>query len=95
MPTMTLAKEEALSILESGDYISNNLYDERRWVNSYELIFKYNDRIWRLYYDKGKTEIQDERPFEYDDKIECTEMMEVMIPGWAPKPAPVTVKRRI
>jgi len=47
-----------------------------------------NDKYYQAFYQVGATESQDERPWEYDDLVEITEVeqKEVMVKKW------VTVK---
>jgi hypothetical protein len=48
----------------------------RRWSEDHRLVFQLpdmqEDEAWETYYSVGKTEQQDERPWEYEDEIECT-----------------------
>jgi len=54
--------------------VKNEIYDQRRWVTSYELIFKLEDKLYRTYYDQGSTEQQEEGPWEWEDEVECKEV---------------------
>ena len=75
-------KELMLSILledrEEDDYevIKNEISDTSRWSNIYDLIFKFQGKLYSSYYSVGATEQQDESPWEYDDQVECWEVEE-------------------
>lgn len=43
-----------------------------RWSVHHELVFKDKDgQCWSTEYRCGATELQDEQPWEYEDKVEC------------------------
>lgn len=60
------ATHEGFTIIENRDY------DERRWVMVMELVVRDGDgELFRAFYERGLTENQDCRPFEYEgDEIE-------------------------
>lgn len=73
--------KEVLQGLASEDHgpeyeiISKTLEDNSRWSLEYEMIFKFKDKYYRTWYERGATECQDERPYEYDDdEIEVVEV---------------------
>lgn len=60
--------------------ISNEIFDQRRWVTCHDWIFRYKDRIFSTTYEIGSTETCDTRPFEYEgDEIECDELFQVQV----------------
>ena len=49
-----------------------------RWSISYRRVFSFGGKFYETKYSKGATEVQDERPYEYDDdEIECPEVVPV------------------
>lgn len=57
------------------EIVSNELVDHSRWSLSYEMIFKYRDKFYRTWYNRGATECQDESPYEYEpSEIELVEV---------------------
>ena len=66
--------------------IEDKVIDNSRWSIQHEIIFEYEGKNYRTYYQVGATESQDERPWEYDDEVECTEVVqqEVTIMAWVP-----------
>ena len=62
---------------EKGVIISDEIIDTSRWSVIHELIFNYNGKIYSTSYSVGATEQQDERPWEYDDWIDCVEVAAV------------------
>ncbi len=61
---------------EPGVIISDKIIDHCRWTIRHELIFNHipTGKIYRTYYHVGATEQQDERPWEYDEFVECEEV---------------------
>lgn len=81
----------------SKDYLVNELdlpysaaeeeiVDTSRWSIHYKIIFEDNGKYYQTYYSSGATECQDERPWEYDDEVDCTEVekRQVMVEKWMP-----------
>ena len=54
--------------------IVDKCVDHRRWVSQHELIFKHGDKFYRTFYKMGLTECQEDRPWDYDDEVECVEV---------------------
>lgn len=71
------------SILVDGDkleLVEDRLVDSSRWSLHYSLIFRYRDKFYATSYSRGATEMQDESPFDdYDDEIECLEVVPVEV----------------
>ena len=75
---------------EDGDNIqSDYIVDTTRWSEIHDLIFKYEDKFYQTSYSVGATECQDERPWEYDDEVECTEVHKVSVQMSVWKPVEV------
>lgn len=64
--------------------IEEELIDNSRWSLTYRIIFEDNGKHYQTYYNVGATECQDERPWEYEDEVECTEVeqREVVVKKW-------------
>jgi ribosomal protein S17 len=58
--------------------VSDRMVDHGRWSVVHEMIFKSGDRYWKTRYKSAATEIQDEKPYQYDgDEVECDEVRPV------------------
>jgi hypothetical protein len=57
-----------------------------RWNVHHAIVFKYDDTFYMANYSVGATEMQDERPWEYEDEVECmpVKQVEKIIKGWEP-----------
>jgi hypothetical protein len=66
--------------------IVDNIVDTTRWSVVHEIVFADKGKFYRTTYSEGATEIQDERPWEYEDEIECeeVELREVKVKKWVP-----------
>jgi hypothetical protein len=66
--------------------IEEEIIDESRWSLTLEIIFEYEGKYYQTWYSKGKTEMQDESPWEYEDEAECTEVEKklVQVEKWVP-----------
>ena len=64
--------------------IKDDIVDTSRWSVHHEIIFSYDGKFYRTYYYEGATEMQDERPWEYETEIECieVELKEVKVKKW-------------
>ena len=63
---------------EAYERISDTITGTSRWAVQHEVIFKHGGKYWRTYYRRGATELQYERPFEYDgDHVVCEEVRPV------------------
>ncbi len=77
---MKIPKKELLDadLPYDGDVIEDNMVDHSRWAVGHEVIFRWKDgKTYRAYYRHGATESQDERAWEYEDEVECTEVHQV------------------
>lgn len=61
---------------DGGKIISDEIVDQRRWVNVCEIVFQVpgqaEDEAYKTSYEVGSTENQDTRPWEYEKEVECT-----------------------
>ena len=79
----------------SKDYLVNELdlpysavfdevVDTGRWSIDHRCVFEDDGKFYQAYYSEGATEMQDERPWEYENEITCTEveLKEVKVKQW-------------
>ncbi len=66
--------------------IEDKVVDNSRWSIQHEIIFEYEGKFYITQYSVGATECQDERPWEYDDEVDCTEVVkqEIKVMAWVP-----------
>jgi len=66
--------------------LEDHVIDNSRWSIQHEIVFEHEGKFYQTYYSVGATESQDERPWEYDDEVDCTEVVqrEVKIMAWIP-----------
>jgi len=84
---MKFEKEFLIDELDLPDSaIEDKVVDNSRWSIQHEIIFEHEGKFYRTHYQVGATESQDEGPWEYDDEIECTEVIrqEVTVMAWVP-----------
>lgn len=56
--------------------IEDIIIGKSRWHIQHEMIFKWTDgKVYRTQYQVGATENQDEKPWEHEDEIGCTEVV--------------------
>jgi hypothetical protein len=94
-----LAKEIEISVAELKEYglpydgydgvevIEDTITGVSRWSVQHRLIFKWIDgKYYKAHYSVGATEMQDEGPWDYVDKVRCTEVCKVVKPVevWEP-----------
>ena len=79
MPTIQLPRQLLLRKLGSKDEVENSVIDTSRWSTHYEFIFKHDGKVYRTYYKRGATEMQDEEPWEYEDMVDCDEVKKVEV----------------
>ena len=72
--------------LPYANTIVDNVIDVTRWSIVHEIVFADNGKFWQTTYSEGATEYQDERPWEYEDEVECVEveLKEVTVRKWVP-----------
>lgn len=66
--------------------IEDDIIDTTRWSIVHEIVFEDKGKFYMTTYSEGATEYQDERPWEYEDEVKCTEveLKEVKIKKWIP-----------
>ena len=78
----TVSAQEAREIVydDNEDFkeISCDIIDQRRWSTAYKWIGQRKDgKFFCVCYDKGSTEQQDQRAFEYEKEVEFEEVFPV------------------
>lgn len=98
MPYIMRSKQWMLDTLDDSDIVvRDTIVGNSRWAIQYELIFKYDDKLYRAYYSVGATECQDETPWQDEDEIKCIEVMAVPSIDYKAVPKPIvslTIRRR-
>lgn len=92
-----MKKDNSITKIFTKDYLVNELdlpynaveddvIDNNRWSISHKIIFEDDGKFYQTYYNVGATECQDERPWEYEKEINCTEVekRKVMVEKWMP-----------
>jgi hypothetical protein len=60
---------------EPGVVVSHRLVDDpSTWDFTYEVVFRYEDRLYRITYSINEKEIGEESPWEYTDRVEAEEV---------------------
>ena len=72
--------------LPYDNIIIDKIIDATRWSLKHEIVFEDNGKFYQTIYFEGATELQHERPWEYEDEVECieVELREVKIKQWMP-----------
>lgn len=60
--------------LPYSNTIVDRIIDTTRWSIVHEIVFEDNGKFYQTTYSEGATEMQDERPWEYEDEVECEEV---------------------
>lgn len=97
MPKIKLPKQTMLDILwESNQMVCDNVIGSGRWTITHEIVFSFQGKLYQTSYRTGSTEMQDERPWEYEDEVTCTEVVIGLVPGYVPVPnTPEAIRRRL
>jgi len=78
MPTIKIPTELARAIVwddsDEGELVEEGIFDSSRWSLTYKAIIKYQDKFYKTFYRVGATEMQEEKPWEYDDFAELVEV---------------------
>lgn len=77
MSTTKFPAERLRNVLyeDEGVVVRDTITDTSRWSVHHELIFKLDGKLWQTHYSEGATEYQDERPFEHESEVLCTEVI--------------------
>lgn len=54
--------------------IKDKITDSSRWSIYHEIVFEDDGKYWKTWYSVGATEEQEERPWDYEDEVKCTEV---------------------
>lgn len=67
--------------------VEDNIIDNSRWSIRHKIVFKDVDgKFYQTTYSVGATECQEERPWEYESTVKCTEVAKkpVVVEQWVP-----------
>lgn len=72
---------EELDLPYASDYLIQDIITAvSRWSTFHQIVFMDKDgSYWMTDYSCGATELQDERPWEYEDKVECIKVEKKLI----------------
>jgi len=86
---MKLTKQEGKALvyedIEGWEKVESEIYEASRWSIHYSGVFKHLETgdHYEMAWSVGATELQDERPFEYDEpELTKVKQVEVMITKW-------------
>ena len=85
---MKIPKQELLDeeICWKGQrVVEDNIIDHTRWSVIHKVVFHWtDDKYYSTTYRVGATESQDEQPWEYENEVECEEVVkkEKVIEVW-------------
>ena len=85
MSNITISKEILSRELDLPcSAIKDEVTGTSRWSIFHDIVFEYEGKFYQTSYSVGATECQDESPWEDEDEIECTEVVEkeVMVKKW-------------
>jgi len=62
---------------ENEDYkvIVDEIISTTRWAVVHKLIFKHDGKFWQTTYNVPATEMQEEMPFEYQEVVNCRQVV--------------------
>jgi len=65
----------------------DDIIDTSRWSTHHKIIFEHEGKFYQTEYSRGSTEQQDERPWEYEEEVDCdeVELKEVKVMRWVKK----------
>ncbi len=89
---MKFPKEQLLDILYGHDLVDDKIVDVTRWSIVHEVVFRVRSsgpiatKFYRVRYSRGATEMQDERPWEGMNDVECEEVTQIPVTvlQWVP-----------
>ena len=66
--------------------IFDRIVNTTRWSIIHEIVFEDKGKFYRTTYSVGATEMQWEKPWEYEEEVECeeVELREVTVKKWIP-----------
>ena len=75
MGSRTFTKEFLVNELDlPSSAIKNQITDTSRWSEHHEIVFEFNGKFYLTHYSCGATEMQDERPWQDENEVECYEV---------------------
>ena len=81
--TKNFSKDFLIDLLNRDKFIYEEITGRTRWSILYWSVFEHDGEYWAVEYSDGATELQDERPWEYDgNEITCSKVIKEMRPTW-------------
>ncbi len=76
---MKFTKEFLIEELDNYETtVSDVVTGKSRWSDCHRRVFKHEGKFYQTFYRVGSTEMQDERPYEYDKaEIDCDEVFPI------------------
>jgi hypothetical protein len=59
--------------------LEDEVVSSSRWRNTKQIVFAFEGKHYSALYESGKTEMQDESPWEFESEVECTEVHQVPV----------------
>jgi len=68
-------------VIDGFEVMVNEMVDTSRWSINHRLVVldRESSSYWETYYSVGATEMQDERPFEWEGEVEFDEVEPVEV----------------
>ncbi len=69
--------------------LEDRVIETTRWSVIHEIVFEHEGKFYETSYSIGATEMQHERPWEFEKEVECTEVRKVqkLVEVWEPVPS--------
>ena len=74
MSVRVFTKKHLQSLDLPASALDDKLIGTSRWSIQHEIIFQFEEKFYRTWYQVGATEYQDESPWEYDEEITTEEV---------------------
>ena len=65
--------------IEGVETVRKKLVGRRRWEVEYEVVYKFEGRLWRSFYSVGATEEQYTAPYEFEKEVKLQEVFAVPV----------------
>ncbi len=84
MSAISLSVEKLRELGLPYEAIHDEIIGTSRWSIQHKIIFEFHGKYYETEYQVGATEVQDERPWEYDKDVDCyeVELVEKLVKVW-------------
>lgn len=86
MPTREFTEEFLIDVIfednPETELLRDEIYDQRRWDTSYDVVFSFENKFYNFQYSRGSTEYQDNGPEIFDTNCTEVEEKEVLVKQW-------------